>query len=247
MVLSCAGCGDDGKRAQRRPEPSLSKRSGTQRPNAKMTLPWASRGAAWTCPMAQIGDGRCRDCRCRRRRCRGPAARAALCDDERDLHGRRLRDLRPRARHARSGARRRRPRRRVAGGRATIATLSGWLFVSHPEEPVISRFTVNDAGQLEDEVQIELREADGLEVAEIHLGATFVSADKAYLFNYDGGVAIVERRPRWRSKAKSTSAERISCARAWTSSRGPGVVVGDRLLKILAPAGSRGLSIARRG
>jgi len=78
-----------------------------------------------------------------------------------------------------------------AGGRATIATHAGWLFVAPPDRPVITRYAISDTGALVAEGEISFANY-GLEFVYIDEWAlTFISATKAYLTNFDDGSIIV--------------------------------------------------------
>lgn len=78
-----------------------------------------------------------------------------------------------------------------AGGRAYLASYNGWIFVGDPTSPIVTRFSVDEAGKLVEE--------DSLSFANYGLSSglidpwtlTFVSPTKAYLFELSSGTYII--------------------------------------------------------
>jgi hypothetical protein len=81
--------------------------------------------------------------------------------------------------------------REYAGGRAHIATIGGRLFVSAPESPVITRFSVSDAGVLTEDGRLSFANFGFKAVAVDEWGNIFLSDTKAYLFNSDEGSTVI--------------------------------------------------------
>jgi hypothetical protein len=77
------------------------------------------------------------------------------------------------------------------GGRATIATYNGWLFVSSPEGPVVTRHTVDASGRLVSTGEISFGNYGFNELTIDEWSINFISETKAYLFNYTDGNVVV--------------------------------------------------------
>lgn len=117
-----------------------------------------------------------------------------------------------------------------AGGRATIATVGGWLFVGEPEAPVITRFAVAADGTLVQDGQISFANYGFESIWIDEWGNTFISPTKAYLMNSDDGTTIV-----WDPTTMAITGE---IAPSQNLVRGnqllngsPGLVRGDRLFR----------------
>lgn len=78
-----------------------------------------------------------------------------------------------------------------AGGRATIATRGGFLYVAHPQEPVIDRFTVGDEGGLTKDKEVSFANYGAEYIALDDWSNTFINDTKAYLFNTTDGTTII--------------------------------------------------------
>lgn len=77
------------------------------------------------------------------------------------------------------------------GGRATIATRAGWVFVAPPTSPEIRRFRVTEAGRLEPDGVVSFLDygLDGLALD--GWGNTFISDTKAYVHNLVDGTSVI--------------------------------------------------------
>jgi len=77
------------------------------------------------------------------------------------------------------------------GGRATLATHAGWVFVAPPTSPEIRRFRVTDAGKLEPDGVVSFLDygLDGLALDD--WGNSFVSDTKAYVHNLVDGTSVI--------------------------------------------------------
>lgn len=78
-----------------------------------------------------------------------------------------------------------------AGGRATIATHDGWLFVAAPESQVVTRFAVSDEGEPSEDGELSFASYGFDSVSLDDWGNTFISATKAYLFNAVDGNTVI--------------------------------------------------------
>ena len=77
------------------------------------------------------------------------------------------------------------------GGRATMATRAGWVFVSPPTSPEIRHFRVTDDGKLELDGVVSFLDygLDGLALDD--WGNTFISDTKAYVHNLVDGTSVI--------------------------------------------------------
>ncbi|HVK75938.1 MAG TPA: hypothetical protein VM734_21550, partial [Kofleriaceae bacterium] len=120
----------------------------------------------------------------------------------------------------------------IAGGRATIATTNGWLFVAPPDEPVIIRYEIDGARKLVETGRVSFANygLDAIWVDE--WGNTFISPTKAYLTNSDDGTALV-----WNPTTMEITGEIAplqDLVRAGTTiNSSPSVVRGDRLYRAI--------------
>lgn len=77
------------------------------------------------------------------------------------------------------------------GGRATIATRGGYVYVAPPDAPEIRRFAISEAGLLVPDGVLSFLHY-GLESASLdEWGNTFISDDKAYLHNLTDGTSVI--------------------------------------------------------
>jgi len=79
------------------------------------------------------------------------------------------------------------------GGRSSIATIGGWLFIGEDESPVIRRFTVAADGKLTEEKDKQLNFSnEGLAAVILdEWRNTFISPTKAYLYDDTSGGHII--------------------------------------------------------
>lgn len=77
------------------------------------------------------------------------------------------------------------------GGRATITTRAGWVFVAPPTSPEIRRFRVTNSGRLEPDGVVSFLNygLDGLALD--GWGNTFISDTKAYVHNLVDGTSVI--------------------------------------------------------
>jgi hypothetical protein len=81
--------------------------------------------------------------------------------------------------------------REYAGGRAFLATYAGSVYVGDAEAPIVTRYTVDESGELHEEGRISFSNY-GLESGVIDAwSVNFVSKDKAYLFDSTDGLHII--------------------------------------------------------
>lgn len=77
-------------------------------------------------------------------------------------------------------------------GRSSIAQVGEWLFVASSSEPVVTRYTINDKGELQEDGRINFANHGVPEFFSIDSwGAVFVNAKKAYIFNGSNGSHVV--------------------------------------------------------
>jgi len=120
----------------------------------------------------------------------------------------------------------------IAGGRATIATHNGWLFVAPPDEPVIIRYEIDAARKLVETGRVSFANY-GYETIWIdEWGSTFISPTKAYLSNADDGGVVV-----WNPTTMEITGEIAptqDLVRAGLTINGsPPVVRGDRMYRAI--------------
>lgn len=81
--------------------------------------------------------------------------------------------------------------REFAGGRAYLATYAGSIYVGDPASPIVTRYTVDERGELHEEGRIGFSNY-GLTSGMIDpWSVNFVSKDKAYVFDGKEGVHII--------------------------------------------------------
>lgn len=78
-----------------------------------------------------------------------------------------------------------------AGGRATIQTYQGWLYVAGPEAPLISRFEANADGTLTPAGEVSFGNYAFESVVIDDWSVSFISPHKAYLFNSTDGSTVI--------------------------------------------------------
>jgi hypothetical protein len=78
-----------------------------------------------------------------------------------------------------------------AGGRAFLQTYGGWIFVGHPTEPRVTRYSLSASGALVEPLDLGFGNY-GLTAGYLDdWNATFISESKAYLFDFAQGVTVV--------------------------------------------------------
>jgi hypothetical protein len=115
------------------------------------------------------------------------------------------------------------------GGRATIGSVNGWLFVAEPGAPVITRFVVAAGGSVSKKGSISFANF-GFEAAEIDdWGNTFISATKAYLWSE--GVTVVWN-PTTLEIESEIETDKLDFEReGWSLSSSASVLRGNRLFR----------------
>jgi hypothetical protein len=78
-----------------------------------------------------------------------------------------------------------------AGGRATIATINGWVFVAPPDRPAIIRHSIGADGALVADAELSFASYGFTSLWIDPWGNTFISPTKAYLQSPDDGTTIV--------------------------------------------------------
>lgn len=116
------------------------------------------------------------------------------------------------------------------GGRSTIATTGGWLFLGEAESPVLRRFAVGADGKLAEDKDKQLNFSnEGLsEVSLDEWNNTFISPTKAYLSDGEGGFIV------WNPTTMAISGRipAVDLTRESLSIDGsPGFVRGNRLFR----------------
>lgn len=120
--------------------------------------------------------------------------------------------------------------REYAGGRATLATVGGWLFVTAPESPIITRFKVSDQGVLTEDGQLSLLNFGIKSVPLDDWGNTFISPTKAYLLNYEEGNTLIWNPSTMEIIGEIKSPE-LAKEEELSLDGSPAVVRGDRLYR----------------
>lgn len=77
------------------------------------------------------------------------------------------------------------------GGRATITTRAGWVFVAPPTSPEIRRFRVTETGRLEADGVVSFLNYGIDAIALDEWGNTFISDTKAYVHNLVDGTSVI--------------------------------------------------------
>jgi len=115
------------------------------------------------------------------------------------------------------------------GGRATIGSIHGWLFVAEPDAPVIQRFEVADDGALSEKGSISFANF-GFDTAAIDdWGNTFISPTKAYLFS--DGLTIVWN-PTTLEIESEIETDKLDFAReGWSLNGSAAALRGNRLFR----------------
>lgn len=117
-----------------------------------------------------------------------------------------------------------------AGGRATIATINGWLFVAPPDRPAIVRYTIAGDGSLVADGEISFASYGFTTLWIDPWGNTFISPTKAYVWHPDEGTTIVWNPTTMEIEREIPPAQDL--VRAGKSLNGsPAVVRGDRLFR----------------
>lgn len=81
--------------------------------------------------------------------------------------------------------------REFSGGRAFMQAYNGWIFVGEPASPNLRRFSLNAAGELDNEEILNFSNYGLTEVAIDDWCINFLSPEKAYYFEYLEGTTIV--------------------------------------------------------
>lgn len=77
-------------------------------------------------------------------------------------------------------------------GRSSIAQLGEWLFVASSSEPVVTRYTIDENGELEEDGRLNFSNHGVPEFFSIDAwGAVFVNEKKAYIFNGNDGSHVI--------------------------------------------------------
>lgn len=120
----------------------------------------------------------------------------------------------------------------IAGGRATIATIGGWVFVAPPDRPSILRYAVDEDGQLQPDGEVSFAAYGFTSLYIDPWGNTFISPTKAYLHSSTDGTSIV-----WNPTAMEIVREippSQNLVRGTTSLNGsPAAVRGNRLFRTI--------------
>ena len=119
------------------------------------------------------------------------------------------------------------------GGRATIATHGGKLFVAPPTSSVVQRFDVSDDGSMVLDGEMSFM---GFGVSEVTIDSwsnTFVSAEKAYLFNSADGNTIVWNPVTMEIVGEVDPGPHDLVREGWSLDGSPGEVRGDRLYRTI--------------
>lgn len=118
----------------------------------------------------------------------------------------------------------------IAGGRATIATIGGWVFIAPPDRPAIVRHVVGPDGTLVADGEVSFASYGITSLTIDPWGNTFISPTKAYVLNPDDGSTIV-----WNPTAMEIEREIAplqDLVRAGKTLNGsPAVVRGNRLFR----------------
>lgn len=81
--------------------------------------------------------------------------------------------------------------REYGAGRAFIQAYGGWLFVGDSQTPMVTRYSLSDAGELVEEGVISFV-GEGLRTSQFDSwNATFISPEKAYLQDFEEGRTII--------------------------------------------------------
>ncbi|MEY4508686.1 MAG: hypothetical protein RLZZ450_808 [Pseudomonadota bacterium] len=116
------------------------------------------------------------------------------------------------------------------GGRSSIATVGGWLFIGEEESPVLRRFAVGADGKLAEDKDKQLNFSnEGLSAVSLdEWNNTFISPTKAYLSDGEGGFIV------WNPTTMAITGRipAVDLAREGLSIDGsPGFVRGNRLFR----------------
>jgi hypothetical protein len=122
--------------------------------------------------------------------------------------------------------------REYGGGRAYLRVYNGWVFIGSPTEPVVTRYTLGNDGQLEEAGEISFANF-GLDSGTIdEWAATFISPTKAYLFDTAQGVTILWDPTSMRITGSIEGPDEFTREGLVTSSSS-GVLRGNRLYRSL--------------
>jgi hypothetical protein len=122
-----------------------------------------------------------------------------------------------------------------SGGRATIQTYGGWLFVAGPETPIISRFSVNDDGTLTPSGEVSFGNYAFESVVIDDWSVSFINPHKAYLLNTaDGSTVIWDPTDMVIIGEVDQTGFDLARPAPLTLNASPGVVRGNRLFRTVA-------------
>ncbi len=77
-------------------------------------------------------------------------------------------------------------------GRSSVAQVGEWLFVASSSEPVVTRYTIDESGTLEQDGRLNFANYGVPEFFAINAwGAVFVDEEKAYIFNGSDGSHVI--------------------------------------------------------
>lgn len=123
--------------------------------------------------------------------------------------------------------------REFAGGRAFLATFEGAVFIGSPDEPRVTRYTVDDRGGLIEGASISFANYG------VHTGSldawnvNFIRSDKAYLFNFEEGNTLIWDPSEMEIVGEIPAPDELVPQEGWAISGSPGLVRGNRLFRSL--------------
>jgi hypothetical protein len=115
-------------------------------------------------------------------------------------------------------------------GRSSIAQVGEWLFVAASSEPVVTRYTIDKNGELEEDGRINFANHGVPEFFSIDSwGAVFVNAKKAYIFNGNDGSHVV-----WNPTTMKITGEieKLDIVQEGYAMESVAVVRGDRMYRV---------------
>lgn len=117
-----------------------------------------------------------------------------------------------------------------SGGRATFATYNGWLFVASPEEPLLTRFSIDDRGNLSKEAELSFANYGVTSLTIDEWSINFIDEHKSYIVNYDdGGTIIVD--PTSMEITGEIPAPDLAPREGWSLNGGTGFVRDGKLFR----------------